>query len=121
MLQPSDNLHGSSLDLLQQFHTFCFGAPRSGCSILNLRPQKCRVDGDKHLPHPPGHLSFDGAQNTVGLLSCECMLLANVMIFIHEALFHRAPLSELFSQSIHLSGIAIAQVQDLALGLVEPH
>jgi len=49
------------------------------------------------------------------------MLLANVMIFIHEALFHRAPLSELFSQSIHISGIAIAQVQDLALGLVEPH
>ena len=38
-----------------------------------------------------------------------------------QVLLGRAALYEFFSQSIHISGIALTQVQNLALGLVEPH
>jgi len=67
--------------------------------------------------------SFDGAQDRVGLLNCQCALLAHVHLFIHQnpqVLLGRAALNE-FSQSVHTSGIALTQIQHLALGLIEHH
>jgi len=55
--------------------------------------------------------------------ACECTLLACVHS-IHQnplVLFHRAALSDLLSQPVLISGIAPAEVQHFALGLVEPH
>ncbi|KAK4832910.1 hypothetical protein QYF61_026553 [Mycteria americana] len=52
------------------------------------------------------------AQDTVGLLGCECTLLAYVHLFIHQypqVLFRRAALNHIIPQP------------DPALGLVEPH
>ena len=34
--------------------------------------------GHKHLPQAAGHAAFDVAQDMVGLLGCECTLLAHV-------------------------------------------
>ena len=38
-----------------------------------------------------------------------------------QVLLHRSSLIEFFSQSVHVSGIALTQLQHLASGLVEPH
>jgi len=38
-----------------------------------------------------------------------------------QVLLCRAPLSEFYSHSVHISGIAVTLVQHLALGLAEPH
>ncbi|KAK4832233.1 hypothetical protein QYF61_021147 [Mycteria americana] len=63
-------------------------------------------------------------KDMVGLLGCECTLLAHVQLFIHQylqVLLLRAPLNPFIPQSVLILGIAPTQVHDLALGLVEPH
>ena len=82
------------------------------------------VEGQNHLPQPAGHASFDAAQDTVGFLSCERILPAHVQLFIHQhpqVLLGRAALNPFIPQPILIPGVAPTQVQDLALGLVEPH
>ncbi|KAK4830491.1 LOW QUALITY PROTEIN: hypothetical protein QYF61_011404, partial [Mycteria americana] len=51
-----------------------------------------------------------GDMDTVGLLGCEWTLLPHVWFFIHQ-----------YPQPVLIPGVALTQVQDLALGLVEPH
>jgi len=49
---------------------------------------------------------------------------AHIQFFIHQyhqVLLHRAPLNPFITQSVRILGIALIQVQDLALGLVEHH
>jgi len=51
-------------------------------------------------------------------------LSAHVQLFIHQypqALLLRAAFNLFIPQSVLISGVAPTQVQDLALGLVEPH
>jgi len=82
------------------------------------------AEGQKHLPRPAGHIAFDAAQDTVGLLGCENTLLAQVQLFIHQYLqdlLGRAALSSFSAQPIFVLGIAPTHVQDLALDLVEFH
>ena len=60
----------------------------------------------------------------VGLLGYESTLLAHIESFINwhpQILFLRAALKPLSAQPVALLGIALTQVQDLALGLVELH
>jgi len=60
----------------------------------------------------------------VGLLGCECTLLGHVQLFIHQypqVLLLRAALNPLIPQLVLIVGVASTQMQDLALGLVEPH
>ncbi|KAJ7407294.1 hypothetical protein BTVI_63580 [Pitangus sulphuratus] len=57
-------------------------------------------------------------QPKTGFLSCECTLPACVQPFIHQ---HQAALNDFFYQSELMSGMALNQVQHLALGLVELH
>ncbi|KAK4818846.1 hypothetical protein QYF61_020065, partial [Mycteria americana] len=60
----------------------------------------------------------------VGLLGCECTLLAHVQLFIHQhpqVLLRRAALNHIIPQPVLKPRIALNQVQDPALGLVEPH
>ena len=83
-----------------------------------------RVERNKHLSQPAGHTSFNGAQDAAGLLSYKCTLLARVEPFIlqnPQVLLCKAALNGSFSQSVLIPGIALAQVQHLALALVECH
>jgi len=67
---------------------------------------------------------FDAAQNTIGLLGCECTLVAHVQLFIHQypqVLLGRAALNPFIPQSELIAGFAPIHVWDLALGLIEPH
>ncbi|KAK4818697.1 hypothetical protein QYF61_017918 [Mycteria americana] len=81
-------------------------------------------------PTPPANLTrflfsmTSYAQDMVGLRGCEQTLLAHVLLFIHQypqVLLHRAALNPFISQPVLIPGVALTQVQDTALGLVEPH
>ncbi|KAK4824941.1 hypothetical protein QYF61_021561 [Mycteria americana] len=64
------------------------------------------------------------AQDMVGFLDCKCILPAHVQFFIHQypqVLLRRAALKPFIFQSVLLLGIALIQVQNLALGFVELH
>ena len=124
VLQPSDHLSSPPLDPLQQLCVFIvLGAP-SLDTVLQMEPHKGRVEGNHHLFLPAGHLSFDAGQDAVGPLGLKYMLLAHVQLLVHQdpqVFLCRAALTEFFSQSVYTSGIALTQIQDHALSLVEPH
>ncbi|KAK4830883.1 hypothetical protein QYF61_013812 [Mycteria americana] len=93
-------------------------------AVLQVGSHQSRVEGQNHLPRPAGHASFDAAQDTVGLLGCKRTLLAHVQLSIHQypqVPLPRAALNHIIPQPVLILGIALTQVQDLALGLVEPH
>ncbi|KAK4822945.1 hypothetical protein QYF61_023445 [Mycteria americana] len=124
VFHPSDHFCGPPLDLLQQVHVFpVLRAPELD-AVLQVGSHQSRVEGQNHLPRPAGHASFDAAQDTVGLLGCEHTVLAHVQLFTHQypqVLLSRAALNPLIPQPVLIPGVALTQVQDLALGLVEPH
>jgi len=85
------------------------------------------LSGDKgqdHLPCSAGQAFLNAAQDTVGFLGCEGTLLAPVQLVIHhypQILFIRAVLHPYIPQLVLIAGVAMTQVQDPALGFVEPH
>ncbi|KAK4827196.1 hypothetical protein QYF61_015224 [Mycteria americana] len=115
---------GPPLDPIQQVHVLpVLRAPELD-TVLQVGSHQSRVEGWNHFPRPAGHASFDAAQDTVGLLGCECTLLAPVQLFVHQypqVLFHRAALNHIIPQPVLELRIAPTQVQDPTLGLVEPH
>ncbi|KAK4806151.1 hypothetical protein QYF61_001078 [Mycteria americana] len=125
VFQPSDHFRGPPLDPLQQVHVFLvLGTPELEAVLQVGGSHQSRVEGQNHLPRPAGHASFDAAQDTVGLLGCEHTLLAHVQLFVHQypqVLLCRTALNPFIPQPVWIPGVAPTQVQDLALGLVEPH
>ncbi|KAK4806889.1 hypothetical protein QYF61_012610 [Mycteria americana] len=93
VFQPSDHFCGLPLDPLQQVHVF----------LVLRAPELDAV-----------------LQDTIGFLGCKCTLLAHVQLFIYLYI-PKAALNPFIPQSVLILGIASTQVQDLALGLVEPH
>jgi len=124
MLQPLDHLCGPPLDLLQQFHVLLvLRAPELDAG-LQVDSHQSGVEGQNQLPRPAGHTSLDAAQDMVGLLGCECILVAHVQLFIRQypqVLSGRAALDTFIPQSVLVPGITPTSVQDLAPGLVKPH
>jgi len=81
-----------------------------------------RVEGQNHLPRPAGRALLDAAQDTVGLLDCECTLLGHAEFLINQhPQVLRAALNPFSAQPVLVLGIVLTQMQDLALGLVELH
>ncbi|KAK4823530.1 hypothetical protein QYF61_003039 [Mycteria americana] len=110
VFHPSDHFCGPPLDPLQEVHVFpVLRAPELD-AVLQVGSDQSRVEGQNHLPRPDGHAALDAAQGTVGILGCEHTLPAHVQLFIHQ-----------YPQPILIVGLALTQVQDPALGLVEPH
>ncbi|KAK4831203.1 hypothetical protein QYF61_016040 [Mycteria americana] len=69
-------------------------------------------------------MKSENAQDTGGFLGCEITLLAHVQLFIHQCpqvLLGRAALNPIIPQPVLILGVALTQVQDPALGLVEHH
>ncbi|KAK4825361.1 hypothetical protein QYF61_026880 [Mycteria americana] len=124
VLQPSDHFHGPPLDPLQQLHVLLVLRAPELDAVLQVGSHQSRVEGQNHLPRPAGHAAFDAAQDRVGLLGCEHTLLGHVQLFIYQysqILLCRAALNHIIPQPVLILGIAPTQVQDLALGFVEPH
>lgn len=104
------------------------GAPELD-SILQVGSHKSREDRQKHpspievlTPAPAGHTSSDAAQDVVGCQGAKCTLSNPVKPLVHQyhqVLLLRAAVS-LYTACIVL-GIALTQVQDLALVLVGLH
>ncbi|PKU46981.1 rna-directed dna polymerase from mobile element hypothetical protein [Limosa lapponica baueri] len=115
VLRHPDHLHGPPL-VLPVLRT-----PKLDAA-LPVRSHKSRVEEQNHLPRPAGHTSFDAAQDVVGFLGCQSVLSAHVKLPIHEhsqVLLLRAALQPFSAQPVFVLGIAMSQVQDFALGLVE--
>ncbi|KAK4825177.1 hypothetical protein QYF61_024657 [Mycteria americana] len=80
--------------------------------------------GDNHFPTPAGHTIPDTSQDAVGLLGHLGTLLAHIQPAVDQypqVLFHRAAFQPLFPKPVALHGVVVTQVEDPALGLVEPH
>ena len=82
-----------------------------------------RVERENHFPCPAGHASFDVAQNTVGILGCKHTKLAHKHIIKQQSqvLLLWAALNPLITQPVFVLGVALTQMQHLALGLVDLH
>ncbi|KAK4827067.1 hypothetical protein QYF61_013708 [Mycteria americana] len=92
--------------------------------VFKVQPHQCRVLGDDHFPSPAGHAIFDTSQDAIGFLSCLGTLLAHIQAAVNQhpqVLFRWAAFQPLFPKPVALHGVVVTQVQDLALGLVEPH
>ncbi|KAK4810926.1 hypothetical protein QYF61_013334 [Mycteria americana] len=124
VFQPSDHFCGPPLDLLQQACVFLIlGTPELD-AVLQVGSHESGAEGQNHLPQPAGHASFDAAQDTIGFLSCKRTSLAHVLLFIHhypQVLLCRTALNAFIPQPVLIPGVALTQVQALALGLVELH
>ncbi|KAK4827433.1 hypothetical protein QYF61_017990, partial [Mycteria americana] len=119
LLQTLHQLRCPSLDTLQHLNvSLVVRGPK-----LNTVFQ-CQVQGHDHFPSPAGHDISDTSQDAIGLLGHLGTLLAHTQAAVNQhpqVLFHQAAFQPFFPKPVALHGIVVAQVQDLALGLVEPH
>ncbi|KAK4811306.1 hypothetical protein QYF61_023358 [Mycteria americana] len=109
-LQTLHQLRCPSLDTLQQLNV-----------LLVVRGPKVNTvfEGHNHFPTPAGHTVPDRSQDAVGFLGHLGTLLAHIQPAVNQVLFRLAAFQPLFPKPVALHGVAVAQVQDLALGLVQ--
>ncbi|KAK4823086.1 LOW QUALITY PROTEIN: hypothetical protein QYF61_025708 [Mycteria americana] len=108
-------LHRPSLEVLRHLNV----------SLVVRGPKLNTVfEGHDHCPSPAGHAISDTSQDAIGLLGHLGTLLPHIQLAVNQhpqVLFHRAALQPLFPKPVALQGVAVAQVQDHALSLVESH
>ncbi|KAK4824093.1 LOW QUALITY PROTEIN: hypothetical protein QYF61_010604, partial [Mycteria americana] len=122
VLQTLHQLRCPSLDTLQHLNVPLVGPKLN--TVFEVRPHQCRVQGHNHFPSPAGHAIFDTSQDAIGFLGCLGTLLAHIQPAVNQhsqVLLCQAAFQPLFPKPVALHGVAVAQVQDLALGLVKPH
>ncbi|KAK4826388.1 hypothetical protein QYF61_008059, partial [Mycteria americana] len=124
LLQTLHQLRCPSLDTLQHLNvSLVVGGPNLN-TVFKMRPPQCRVQGHDHFPTPAGHTISDTSQDAVGFLGHLGTLPAHVQVTVNQhsqVLFCQAAFQPLFPKPVALHGVAVTQVQDLALGLVKPH
>ncbi|KAK4827171.1 hypothetical protein QYF61_015133 [Mycteria americana] len=124
LLQTLHQLRCPSLYALQYLNvSLVVGGPKLN-TVFEVRPHQCRVQGHNHFPSPAGHAIFDTGQDAIGLLGRLGTLLAHIQAAVNQhpqVLLCQAAFQPLFPKPVALHGVAVAQVQDLALGLVKPH
>ncbi|KAK4816062.1 hypothetical protein QYF61_011070 [Mycteria americana] len=124
LLQTLHQLRCPSLDTLQHLNVpLVVGGPKLN-TVFEVRPHQCRVQGHDHFPSPAGHAISDTSQDAIGLLGRLGTLLAHIQAAGNQhpqVLLCQAAFQPLFPKPVALHGVAVAHVQDFALGLVEPH
>ncbi|KAK4819495.1 hypothetical protein QYF61_004791 [Mycteria americana] len=124
LLQTLHQLRCPSLDTLQHLNvSLVVRGPKLNTGF-EVRPHQCRVQGHDHFPTPAGHAIFDTSQDAIGFLGHLGTLLAHIQLSIDQhpqVLFCLAAFQPLLPKPVALHGVAVAEVQDLALGLVERH
>ncbi|KAK4817942.1 hypothetical protein QYF61_002786 [Mycteria americana] len=117
VLQTLHQLHCPSLDTLQHLNvSLVVGGPKLNTGF-EVRPHQC-------CPSPAGHAISDTSQDAIGFLGHLGTLLAHIQAVVNQhpqVLLCWAAFQPLFPKPVALHGVAVAQVQDLALGLVKPH
>ncbi|KAK4819534.1 hypothetical protein QYF61_006027 [Mycteria americana] len=123
-LSTLHQLRCPSLDTLQHLNVpLVVRGPKLN-TVFEVRPHQCRVQGHDHFPSPAGHTIFDTSQDAVDLLGHLGTLLAHIQPAVNQhpqVLLCWAAFQPLFPKPVALHGVAVAQVQDPALSLVEPH
>ncbi|KAK4821599.1 LOW QUALITY PROTEIN: hypothetical protein QYF61_025176 [Mycteria americana] len=113
-----------SLDTLQHLNvSLVVGGPKLN-TVFEVRPYQCQAQRDSPFPSPACHAIPDTSQDAIGLLGYLGTLLAHIQLAVDQhpqVLFCQAAFQPLFPKPVALHGVVVAQVQDLALGLVEPH
>ncbi|KAK4814264.1 hypothetical protein QYF61_012819 [Mycteria americana] len=102
----------------------CSGGPKTEHSIRGAASPVPGVQGHDHFPSPAGHTIFDTSQDAIGFLGHLGTLLAHIQAAVNkhpQVLFCLAAFQPPFPKPVALHGVVVAQVQDLALGLVKPH
>ncbi|KAK4828781.1 hypothetical protein QYF61_000806 [Mycteria americana] len=124
VLQTLHQLRCPSLDTLQHLNvSLVVGGPKLNTGF-KVQPHQCRVQGHDHFPSPAGHTISDTSQDAIGFLGHLGTLLAHIQVAVNQhpqVLFCQAAFQPLFPKPVALHGVVVAQVQDLALGLVKPH
>ncbi|KAK4818569.1 hypothetical protein QYF61_014705 [Mycteria americana] len=124
VLQTLPQLRCPSLDTLQPLNvSLVVGGPTLN-TAFKVRPHQCRVQGHDHCPSPAGHAIPDTSQDAIGFLGHLGTLLAHIQAAVDQhpqVLLCQAAFQPLFPTPVALHGVAVAQVQDPTLGLVEPH
>ncbi|KAK4816656.1 hypothetical protein QYF61_019892 [Mycteria americana] len=124
VLQTLHQLRCPSLDTLQPLNvSLVVGGPTLN-TAFEVRPHQCRVQGHDHFPTPAGHTISDTSQDAIGLRGHLGTLLAHLQLAVNQhpqVLLCWAAFQPLFPKPVVLHGVVVTQVQDLALGLVEPH
>ena len=108
---PLDRFCGPLLDALQQLRVCPALRTPHLDAVLQVTSHQHRAEGQDHLPQPPGHASFDAAQDMVGLLGCEGTSLAYVQLL--STCTTRSFLAVLYShnhQLVLVVGVAVTQV-----------
>ncbi|KAK4830957.1 hypothetical protein QYF61_014416 [Mycteria americana] len=122
--RSSIHLRCPSLDTLQHLNvSLVVRGPKLNTGF-EVRPHQCQVQGHDHFPSPAGHAIFDTSRDAIGFLGHLGTLLAHIQPAVDQhpqVLFPWAAFQPLFPKPVALHGVAVAQVQDPALGLVEPH
>ncbi|KAK4810645.1 hypothetical protein QYF61_007382 [Mycteria americana] len=93
-------------------------------TVFEVQPHQCQLQGHNHFPSPAGHAIFDTSQDAMGFLGSLGTLLAHIQAAVNQhaqVLLCLAAFQPLFPKPVALHGVVVAQVQDLALSLVEPH
>ncbi|KAK4810335.1 hypothetical protein QYF61_019138 [Mycteria americana] len=124
VLQTFPQLCCPSLDMFQPLNVSLVVRGPKLNTVFEVRPHQCRVRGHNHCPSPAGHAIFDTSQDAIGFLGHLGTLLAHIQAAANQhsqVLFCQAAFQPLFPKPVALHGVAVTQVQDLALGLVEPH
>jgi len=100
--------------------TLCLRAPELDVGLLG-GSQQSGAEGQNPLPCSAGHAAGDAVQGTVVLLGCQHTLPGCVELLISwhpQVLSIRAALNPFILGPVLILGVALTQVQDLALGLV---
>jgi len=120
MVHLLDHIHNTPLGMLQQVHISpVLSNPYLDAALPEFSQH--RAEGQDHLP-PARHNSVDAAQDTVGFLGCEGILLAHVQLPpTSTPTSFLAGLNPFTFQFVLIMGVTATQVQDLAAGFVEPH
>ncbi|KAK4832661.1 hypothetical protein QYF61_024780 [Mycteria americana] len=124
LLQTLHQLRCPSLGTLQHLNVSLVARGPKLNTVFEVRPHQCRVQGHDHFPSPAGHVISDTSQHAIGFLGHLGPLLAHIQPTVNQhpqVLFHLAAFQPLFPKPVALHGVAVTQVQDLALGLAEPH
>ncbi|KAK4831237.1 hypothetical protein QYF61_016335 [Mycteria americana] len=120
----SFQLRCPSLDTLQHLNVSLVVRGPKPNTVFEVWPHQCRVQGHDHFPSPAGHAIFDTSQDAIGFLGRLGTLLAHIQAAVNkhlQVLLCQAAFQPIFPKPVALHGVAVAQVQDLALGLVKPH
>ncbi|KAK4828081.1 hypothetical protein QYF61_023141 [Mycteria americana] len=124
VLQTLHQLRCPSLDTLQHLNVSLVVKGPKPNTVFEVRPHQCRVQGDNHFPTRAAHTISDTSQDAIGLLVHLGTLLAHIQPAVNQhsqVLLCWAAFQPLFPKPVVLHGVVVAQVQDPALSLVEPH